>query len=243
MDNRIAIGDKLDMKKIENRISANPDRKEKIYFSQVLDELDNGNMLVAMPIQEGKVIPLSVGEEFMVTFYTKSGLLSCQIVVTGRYKKGTLFLLEIEQKTILEKVQRREYFRLACRIPVEYRIVGDEEREYIEEGNAYNTDEVDNQWKNGIMLDLSGGGMRFVSAFREEKGVLIQVRFDMTIMEESEVVYAYASLLRSEQNPNNTSIYDQRIEFFKMDQGLRERIIRFIFQTQRKNRSKDMGME
>ncbi|MGN0155211.1 MAG: flagellar brake protein [Lachnospiraceae bacterium] len=243
MDNRIAIGDKLDMKKIENRISVNPDRAERIYFSQVLDELDNGNMLVAMPIQEGKVIPLSVGEEFMVTFYTKSGLLSCQIVISGRYKKGTLFLLEIEQKTVLEKIQRREYFRLSCRIPVEYRIIGNEERKYVEEGNAYNTDGLEIEWKNGIMLDLSGGGMRFVSAFREEKGALVQVRFDITLMDEAEVVYAYAFLLRSEQNPNNTAIYDQRIEFFRMDQGLRERIIRFIFETQRKNRSKDMGME
>lgn len=243
MDSRITIGDKLDLKKIEKRLSADPDREPAIYVSQVLDETDAGDILVAMPISEGKVIPLSVDEEFDATFYTKSGLLSCRTIVSGRYKKGALFLLALEQQTELKKMQRREYFRLNCRMPITYRVLDGDEAYNLKHGLPMTTTIDEDSWKNGIMIDLSGGGIRFVSAFKEEHDMMLQVRFDIVNNNEAQVVYAFATLLRSEKSPNNPSIYDQRIKFFKMDRNLREAIIRFIFETQRKNRSKETGME
>ena len=243
MDSRIAIGDKLDLKKIEKRISANPDKEIPVYVSQVLDEAENGDYLVAMPISEGKVIPLGVSQEYDATFYTKAGLINCRMVVTGRYKKGALFLLALEQLTELKKIQRREYFRLNCRMPITYRIVNRDERLEIESGKPSTASVSDDEWKNGIMLDLSGGGIRFVSAFQEEKDSMIQVRFDIIISEDAQVIYSYAHLLRSERSTNNPSIYDQRIKFFRMDRMLRETIIRYIFESQRKMRSKESGMD
>ncbi len=243
MDSRIEIGDKLDLEKIETRLSVYPDKEPDIYVSQVLDEgQEPERIFVAMPIKEGKVIPLSVGQGFYATFYTKSGLLRCEAEVMGRYKKDSLLLLEIEQKTGLEKVQRREYFRFECRMPIEYRILEQEEQEMLEAGNAYNADEEQLDWKKAVMLDLSGGGIRYVSAFQAEKNTMVQVRFGITMEDKTEVVYAYAWVLRSLRNQNNNSVYDHHIKFWRMDQGLREKIIRYIFHEQRRNRSKQLGM-
>ena len=243
MDGRITIGDKLDLKKIENRISANPDKETPVYVSQVLDEADNGDMLVAMPISEGKVIPLSVNDEYDATFYSKAGLLNCKMIVTGRYKKGALFLLALSQLSELKKIQRREYFRLNCRMPLLYRVLDKEERIAVELGKPTGVVLAEDMWKNGIMLDLSGGGIRFVSAAQEEKDSMVQVRFDIIIGQETEVIYSYAYLLRSERSENNPSIYDQRIKFFRMDRLMRETIIRYIFESQRKMRVKESGMQ
>lgn len=243
MDKRITIGDKLDLKKIEKRLSVDPDKVSPVYISQVLDEAGNGDILVAMPVSEGKVIPLAVGDEYDTTFYSKSGLLNCRMVVSGRYKKDYLFLLALQQLSDLKKVQRREYFRLNCRNPLKYRILGDDERTEIEKGHPYVIEPKEDEWKNGVMLDLSGGGIRFVSAFSEEKDSMIQVRFEFILENDPVVVYSYAHLLRSERSENNPSIYDQRIKFFRMDRNLRESIIKYIFDTQRKLRVKESGME
>ena len=243
MDSRITIGDKLDLKKIEKRISADPDRVIPVYVSQVLDEADNGDALVAMPVSEGKVIPLTVGDEYDVTFYTKSGLLNCKMVVSGRYKKDYLFLLSLKQFTELKKIQRREYFRLNCRSPLKYRVLDEVERSEIEKGREYTKELAEEDFKNGVMLDLSGGGIRFVSGFHEEKDSLIQVRFEFVLDTDPVVVYAYAHILRSERSENNPAIYDQRIKFFRMDRNIREMIIRYIFDTQRKMRVKESGMK
>ena len=242
MDSRITIGDKIDLEKIETRLSADPDKRPTVYISQVLDDSQNGNLLAAMPIQEGKVIPLAVGQRFYATFYAKSALLRCEVEVTGRYKKGSLFLIELTQLTGFEKVQRREFFRLECNMPMEYRLINEEERSLIESGTLYDEKEMNPQWKKGIILDISGGGMRFVSGFREKKGDLIQVQFEMLVGEEEEIFCLYATLLRSEQNQNNSSIYDQRIMFWKLNKTLREKLIRSIFEIQRRSRSKSSGI-
>lgn len=243
MDSRIVIGDKMDLEKIETRISVDPDKRPTIYASQVLDESPNGGILAAMPIQEGRVIPLAVGQKFHATFYTKTGLFRCEVEITARYKKDTLFLMELTQNTIFKKIQRREYYRLECNMPMEYRLIGDAEKKMIESGTAYEEEDMNPEWKNGVMLDLSGGGIRFVSAFREEKDAFIQARFEMPVGGETEIFCLYATLLRSEKNQNNHSIYDQRAMFWRLDYSLREKIIRSIFEMQRRIRFKSSGNE
>ncbi|MBE5923702.1 MAG: hypothetical protein E7271_04440 [Lachnospiraceae bacterium] len=243
MDSKITIGDKIDLKKIENRIAVNPNRDVPVYVSQVLDEADFGDVLCAMPISEGRVIPLSVGDEYDTTFYTSSGLLNCQTQVTGRYKKGSLFLLSLRQLTELKKIQRREYFRLDCHNPVKYRVLTDIEKLDVEVGKKSTVAIDECEWKDGIMIDLSGGGIRFVSGTREEIMSLIQVRFEIIEDGLIEAIYAYAKVLRSERTPNKSNVFDQRVEFFGMKRGMRERIIKYIFDTQRKSRVKESGME
>ena len=71
----------------------------------------------------------------------------------------------------------------------------------------------------------------------------MEIRFDMELDGVSEVVYALASVLLSVRNVNNNQIYEQRVQFYRMDQALQERIIHYIFQTQRKNRMKELGLE
>ncbi|MDE6435319.1 MAG: flagellar brake domain-containing protein [Lachnospiraceae bacterium] len=241
MDSRITIGDKIDLEKIETRLSADPDKHAPIYASQVLDESENGAILAAMPMKEGAVVPLGVGQKFFATFYTKSGLFRCEIEVSARYKKGTLFYMELTQNTVFKKIQRREYYRLECNMQMEYRLIGDEEKKLIESGIIYEEENVNPEWKKGVMLDLSGGGIRFVSAFQEKKDSFIQVRFEMPVGNEVEIFCLYARLLRSERNFNNTSIYTQRVKFWKLDNKLREKIIRSIFEIQRKMRLKVSG--
>ncbi|MCI8510034.1 MAG: flagellar brake protein [Lachnospiraceae bacterium] len=241
MNNKIGIGDKLELEKIETGLLASFEKEPKIYASQVLDEAPEGDMFVSMPIQGGKVIPLNVGEEFYATFYSKSGMLRCQVQVTGRYKKESLYLLKLAFMTELEKVQRREYYRLSCHLPLIYRIIEADERNLLEEDIPYDDEEMVMNWQNGEILDLSGGGIRFITPFEIPRHTLLQVRFDISLGEETEVMYAYAVLLRAERSPNNSAIYDSRIKFWRMDRVTREKIVRFIFETQRKKRSREAG--
>lgn len=243
MDDRILIGNKIDLEKVETEIPADSEKKSKIYVSQVLDEAEDGNCLAAMPIHEGKVIPLNVGEEFFATFYTKNGLLRCKIVITERNKKGSLFLMKIEPVTELQKVQRREYFRLECNRPLEYRVLDGKEKSMLNEGIEYDANAIALEWQKASILDLSGGGIRFVSPQKENKDSYIQVRFQIEEGERQIVVYAYAVILRCEQNQNNRLVYSNRVMFVKMTKSIREKIIRFIFNEQRKRRLKESGLE
>lgn len=241
MDSRLTIGDKIDLEKIETRLSADPDKRPTIYASQVLDEAENGGILAAMPFKEGTVVPLTTGQKFLATFYTRTGLFRCEVEVSARYKKGTMFYMELTQNTLFKKIQRREYYRLECNIPIEYRLIGEEEKKLIESGTVYDEEAMSLEWKKGVMLDLSGGGIRFVSPVQEKLDSIMQVRFEMPVGEEDEIFCLYVRLVWSEKNQNNNTIYDQRVKFWKMNNKLREKIIRSIFEMQRKIRLKASG--
>lgn len=238
MDSRITIGDKLELKKIETESQENPSRKAPIYISQVLDESQNGEYLVSMPLSEGKVIPLGVGQEFNAIFYSKKGLLQCQVEVTDRFRQEELFLMKLTPKTILEKIQRREYFRLPCHQPLKYHVLSDTEQKQLEEQQECDIDEVTAEWRRATMLDLSGGGIWVVSSMQEKRNSIVQVSFEITINNKKERIYAFAILLRSERNQNSQTEYDHHLMFWNMEQKIREKIIRFIFDEQRKNRAK-----
>lgn len=241
MDSRIAIGDKLELQKIETRLSVNPDIASQTYASQVIDESENGEYLVSMPLKEGKVVPFSVGQELYATFYSKSGLYRCQMEVTNRYKQGQFFTMEITQKTVLNRIQRREYYRFRYNRPIKYRILSEEEQKLIEQDAVYDWDEASMEWKDGVMIDLSGGGIQFVSGTQEEQDSHMQVCFEISENGKTKHIYAFAILLRSEKNQNKSTIYDHCLMFWKMNERTREQIIRFIFDEERKNRSKEMG--
>ena len=243
MDARIQIGNKLDLEKIDKSITIAG--KRQVYISKVLDVNENQseNLYVSMPVQEGHIVPLSVGQEFYATFYTKSGLLQSHVVVVGRYKKGNLFLMEIQLLSSLEKVQRREFFRFDCRIPMSYRILSKEEQIMIENEEMYEISDMQLEWKTAAMLDLSGGGMCFVTANRENHNIYVQVKFELLMSDQPTTIYAFADLLRCEQNRNNNAIYDCHLKFWRMNNTVREQIVRFIFDEQRKQRSKESGMK
>ncbi|MCM1498946.1 MAG: flagellar brake domain-containing protein [Clostridium sp.] len=242
MDNRIAIGDKLELVKIDNRLAVNPNSESDVYVSQVLDEGEYDHILAAMPIREGKMVPLGVDQMFTATFYTKqTGLLRCKVKVVGRYKRENLFFVELEPQDILKKVQRREYFRFACRTHIDYRIVNEQELGALEAGMPYQPDGTVQEWKGATMLDLSGGGIYFIADVAESNGSMLEVRFNIVLGNKATVIYSYAKIMRVERNQNRPTIYDHHIMFWGMEHNTREKIIRYIFEQQRKNRSQQLG--
>ena len=242
MDTRLTIGDKIDLELIETKLSVDPDESPTVYNSQVLDESPNGEIMAAMPFLEGKLVPLAVGTHFLATVYSKFGLLRCKVEVTERYKKGSFFMMELSQRSVFDKVQRRQFFRLECNMPLLYRIVDPQEKQLLDSATPYDEDVIVKEWKKGVVLDISGGGIRFVSSDFEEKGNLIQVKFDMSVGDKEEEFCIFATILRSEQNRNKSTIYEQRVMFWKLNQALREKMIRAIFELQRKKRSNETGI-
>jgi c-di-GMP-binding flagellar brake protein YcgR len=102
--------------------------------------------------------------------------------------------------------------------------------------------EEDIVWKKGVLLDISGGGVRMVSEYQEEPGCPIQLRFSIIVDGMNEEVIQYGKLIASAPNRNNNILYEQRVEFEQIDDKEREKIIRFIFDEERKKISKEKGL-
>ena len=120
-----SIGNKIELIKLEDVIKNNENKN--VYISKIYDILSQDSIQIAMPIFNGKIVPLPVNEKFSACFYTEKGLLQCNVLITSRYKSGNLFFLEVLLLGELKKVQRREYYRYSCVLDARIREVSDRE--------------------------------------------------------------------------------------------------------------------
>ncbi len=232
----VSIGNKIELVKLEQIIRN--DAEKKVYISKVYDVMPNRMLQIAMPIFEGKIVPLEVGGKFSACFYTGNGLLASNCTVEKRYKSGNLFYLEIKLLSEPTKVQRREYYRYNIKLDCQIRPITDKE---FETGVPEDTSvpEVNLPSNPGRTLDLSGGGVRLVERVTLKKNDYVKVTFVLPFPEGAQRFIMLARVLSSNLMEGKGDLYEQRMEFLRVKSEERDAIVRFIFERERADRAKE----
>ena len=139
------------------------------------------------------------------------------------------------------KFQRREFYRMECSIPVLFLSLDDDE------GEVELMSEVKEMIKDssrpvavrglGTILDISGGGIRFISEKDLEDFNYIFVHFEILLNDKKTNLEIVANILSKDYNPDNKK-FIYRTKFLFKDTKMQERIIRYIFEEERRNRHK-----
>lgn len=232
----VSIGDKLDLETIEGSLDPelNQNMGKKTYKSQIYDIVSEDQIKVAMPMEQGKVILLPVDGEYNVCFYTQTGLYQCLGRIIDRYKSDNVFVLVVELTTDLRKYQRREYYRLNCVLDMKSREVTEGDVGMFSERVRFV--DTDITFNNGIVVDISGGGARFISRVRYPQGTNILFVFSLYVSGSLNEYKLIGKVLLSERLENRDGEYEHRIQFVNIMNDDRESIIRYIFEEERKNR-------
>lgn len=242
IENYIKPGQKLDLKAFKRtRLKDNPENKT--YTSKVYDVMSEDQIEVLMPTEQQKLILLPVDGEFQLMFYTDNGLYECVGKIIERYKSNNVYILLIEIETNLRKYQRREYYRYNCIMDMFARSF--EEGEVDEDGNILGDGELadDVSMQRATIVDISGGGIRFVSSFAYKKGELILVRYKLYVKgryKEYNIISRVLEVRKLESS--GRSGYQHRIKYISISNRDREEIIQYIFDEERKNRQKERGL-
>ena len=93
--------------------------------------------------------------------------------------------------------------------------------------------------KKGTIVDISGGGVRFVTneQLEEGKAVLIIVMLQTQTGEKQYYLPGY--ILRSTKLLNRDNMYENRLKFIIHDDKIREEIIRYIFCRRKKKQDRE----
>lgn len=244
----IRPGDKVDIKFMHELDQKNVELA-KTYKSQVLDIMENGNIEISMPLEGGKLVLLPLGVRFEFIFYSMGNLYRGIGQIKERYKSENVYMLEIELKTQLEKFQRREYYRYACLLDINYYVLTEEEaqmesanvifvqlsQEEQEEGKCLKDRE-----KNAQTVDLSGGGIKFCTSEKLERGQYLLLAFQLISEKINKQFYILGSVISCVKRDSASGRkYEVRVKFLIDDDKVREDIIRYIFEEERKNRQRD----
>ncbi len=241
------IGDKIDIRHILKTGSPYPNART--YVSQLIDTINNDVIHIATPINNSTPIILNVGEYYNLCFYSSLGLFQCNCEVLKNQRENNIIVAVVRIASNLEKIQRRQYYRLECVLNADYRVISNEEEQLnkkVASDDFVNNEErisckkklleLNSQWIKSIIIDISGGGIRFTSSVLHESGEIIKLKLELAMGSGIKIMILGANILSSSRIYNKSGVYEHRIEFNDITKKDREEIIKYIFEQERKRR-------
>lgn len=239
----IKPGDKIDIRLLQQlERSETSGDKIHIYKSQVYDVYNDGELEISMPTENGKMILLPLGIRFEFGFYSNGGFYRAEGTIKERFKKNNLYSVVIELKSQLEKFQRREYYRLECTLDLRYYHITEEEMEERTPEEIFDYLRMEKNMReiegNGTIVDISGGGIRFTSDKENfsEDNILINMKLEGEKVEKQFFIVGKIIECNKIQTEKHTK-YESRVKFLMNDNKVREEIIHYIFDEERRKRS------
>lgn len=228
-------GEKIEVMAVERAILGSASNK-KVYSSKIYDVIDDEQFEILMPMEGSKLILLPVDGQYQICFYTKNGLYQCFVRIADRYKSNNVFILLVQVTSELSKFQRREYYRYVTTLPLKARELMDEEIKALEK-NEFNL-------QKGLVMkkceirDISGGGLKFVSPIAFPVGNQIALSFSLNLHGKEMDYELVGEVLSCWENENVKDEFVHRLKFTNILSRQRESIIRYIFEEERKKRSR-----
>ncbi len=215
---------------------------KKVYVSQVFDVIDEDRLKIGVPIVNGRVLMIPQNVRIDVCFFTSRGLYQGRAIVVDRFKEDNIFVMVIEMISELQKYQRRQYFRLNCTMDIMFRHLTEEElSQFNLEGKV--SVEIDNGvYYKATALDISGGGIRFLTERTVNKDDIIFVNLQITYGEVERKYILAGKVLEVYPSKNRKEFNEVRVEYCNMSGETREQIIKYIFEQERMMRKKENSL-
>lgn len=228
-------GGEVELKAIERGREQMNDKTPKSHRSQVLGVLTEDRVEVSMPIMDGKLILLPVGGEYDMYFYGDNVVYQCNARVVDRYKYNGRYVLVMDLTSNLRNYQRREYYRFSCALEMDSRQLGEEE-----EVSLAAQEELlpELPLKSSVIVDISGGGLRFVAYYAYEVNSLILCKYHLTVEGKEKEYRLVGKVLAVNELAHKPGVYDHRVQFVNVNPQDREEIIQYIFDEARKTHKK-----
>lgn len=239
------IGDRIELTHYASRTGRT--LSEKKYGSKLLDFDGIRTAKLAMPIEEGKLIPLEPGDQYQLCFFTNSGLYQCRGKIQKRYSDNGIHVMDVLLITELKKFQRRRFYRLDIMFPLQFRIMTDVEillRARLEEDHFETPEDKEicigaigklpRDWQEGTVSDISGGGIRFLSKKKLDEGLKMEVMVPLSFPNGIVPMRFCMKVISCSYYKDSRIVFEVRGEFENVKDEERETVIRYVFEEQRR---------
>ncbi len=213
------------------------------FVSGIYDIEEDGTLELEMPTRAGKAVLVPMGVRYEMIFTMDQRLFKSEAQITQRFRKDGFSLIKAKLVAPVVKFQRREYYRLNVMLPITFITLDEragtlermaEIRQLLEERRE------ELLIGEGTILNISGGGVRFISDTEIGDAKYLFMRFAIEAGEENRTIALIGELVAKELTEDKKhNAYRVRILF--KDSRCQEMIIRYIFDQERKIRRKELG--
>jgi c-di-GMP-binding flagellar brake protein YcgR len=207
--------------KTGTRVEITPKRRlpnEKPHLSMVETVVNDKKVMIHAPAFRGEPIRLPKNENYVLRFLTENAVFRFDALLQEYVNVDGFEVILFQISGEGDKIQRRGLFRFTCAIPVTFTVVS-------ENGDQSETQE-------GMIRDLSGGGMKMLSRLNMQEKSLIRVMLQL----EDDYIMAFGEVLAKSDVPDSIYEFQYGVKFAVMPEADQEKIIRFLYNEQRKLR-------
>lgn len=208
----------LDLK-VNSRIEVVAD--EKSYKALIID-IEDDNIKINIPVHNDEYLMLYKDDKIEINSYLDDGKCFnyyCNVISKGKDNNVIYYKLTLPYD--VRRIQRRNFFRVHLLEEVTYKNITNKTEKEIEEI----------PYKSGIMIDLSGGGLKVKTKEKLKGNDIIVMRIKMTGIE----VKLKGQIVRIETSIDNNFLYG--VKFLDITEMESDRIIRELFEIMRKQRA------
>lgn len=195
---------------------------DKSYKTLVVD-IQEDFLKINIPVFNGDYLMLHTGEKIeMNSYLDENRCFNFHSEVISRGKEGSIIYYKISIPFDVKKIQRRNFFRVGLLDTIEYKNI-----------TNVNKEDIDNiPYKEALMVDLSGGGLKLKTkdAIKKDDVLLISMMIKDTLIElKSDVV----RVENTEQKD-----YVCGVKFLNITEAQIDIIIQELFEVVRRQRAK-----
>lgn len=214
---KLSLGDKIEIELYDS----DGERKDPVLVSQHESLLEDGSMVILAPIHAGYLYPLNRREKVGIVYEKNSGIYKFDAVVAEPRLSGLIRMIRIVPISEPIPIQRRNFFRLNIVLDAKYRIFAQKNANEVVRG----------EYIKAISKDLSGGGICLLTMEEPILNWYVEAKLDI----DDEITFV-GIIVRSTPIRSAGSIYkyEMGVEFIKIRDIDREKVISYIFSSQRK---------
>jgi c-di-GMP-binding flagellar brake protein YcgR len=190
-----------------------------IFDSRIEDVAHKEHIMVSMPTEKGRVVPLTPNTRLHVSYVMDMGRFTFKSIVQDRLKNGTMMLLKIAYPDAVFREELRAFFRVDTRMSIK----------------ALIPVKSDNVWTQKVVeakvVDMSGGGLKMFADIPAQKDATIEIYF-LGNIEKLEQVKAQVMRCRPIEGK-----FEIGVKFIDIHQTDRDRIIKYVFKRQVEQRN------
>ncbi|SFC61645.1 flagellar brake protein [Clostridium uliginosum] len=194
--------------------------QEKAYKS-IVQDIGEDFININLPVNNGEYLTLRINDKIEINSYIKGGNcfnFYCNVIERGR--ENNIIYYKLCKPYSIAEIQRRDFVRVDLLSAIKYKNITGITKEKIEL-IPYN---------KALMVDLSGGGIRFKTKEKLKNDDLILIELVLN----EQVNYLKSQVIRSENSLDNEYICG--VKFLEISDNKREKIIKEIFRIMRRQR-------
>jgi len=193
------------------------------FGSFVEEVLDDGCLLITMPVHKGAYYPLPRDKPILTYFFIGLRMFSVSVRFLERIVRDKLAYARIRVLNDLQANQRRDCYRLQCLLPVAVERVSKSNPEPAQEAQTAQSYDCE-------MLNFSDGGILFATDEIFDIGEIINLTFDIGTVEPESIT---AEVLRVEKPYKGIFKHNIAVKFRHKCQKQKGRFYRYIVVQQR----------